>query len=246
MAKLIKRDNRPFAADSVEGDEATGAAEGDLGQAAEAPARPGIIDRASYEARAEAVSIKDRAIAQAEEIVAEARAQAEAIVAEGQAELEQRRQSAHDEGLAKGREEGISKLLEATLQASERAQAVQAELTPQVVTLSMAIARRILGRELEFEPETVVQVVKQALSDKARQRREITLRINPADMPLIKEHRAQLLEVLSRTKEIAIQEDPDVARHGVIIETEAGIIDAQLEVQLVAMERALQAAGEEP
>ncbi|HET6347411.1 MAG TPA: FliH/SctL family protein, partial [Myxococcota bacterium] len=105
--------------------------------------------------------------------------------------------------------------------------------------LAVSIARRVLGRELEFHPEAVVQIVKQALGEKARQRREISLRVHPDDLQMIREHKAELLEILSRTKEIAIRADPEVGRHGVIIETDAGIIDAQLETQLAAFERVL-------
>lgn len=244
MAKLIKRDQRSPSSDAPEGAPQDGLGAAHEGDDAN-PQRSGIIDRPSYEARAEAVGIRDRAKAQAEEILAEARSQAETLLADAQTEAEQRRTSAHEAGRKSGHEEGLSKLTEAALRVGQSAEQIREELAPQIVSLSMAIARRILGRELEFEPETIVQIVKQALSDKARQRREITLRINPADAQMIKENRAQLVEMLSRSKEIAIQEDPEVAPHGVIIETEAGIIDAQLDVQLAAMERALQAVGNE-
>ena len=122
---------------------------------------------------------------------------------------------------------------------AKRYQQIEAQAIPQLKELALTIARKILGRELEFSPEAVVDIVKQALSEKARQRREIFLRINPQDMQAIREHKADLLEVLSRAKEIGIREDPDVQRHGVIIETDAGIIDAQLETQLAVFERVL-------
>jgi hypothetical protein len=52
----------------------------------------------------------------------------------------------------------------------------------QLKELAVSIARKVLGRELEFAPEGVVDLIKQALSEKARQRREIYLRVNPADL----------------------------------------------------------------
>ena len=73
-------------------------------------------------------------------------------------------------------------------------------------------------------------------------RREIFLRVNPADLQFIRDKKPDLLDVLSRAKEIGIREDPDVARHGVIIETDAGSIDAQLETQLAVLERTLKMA----
>jgi type III secretion protein L len=122
-------------------------------------------------------------------------------------------------------------------------QQIEAQAVPQLKDLAVAIARKIIGRELEFHPEGVVDIVKQALTEKARLRREIFLRVNPEDMDLIRSSKPQLIEVLSRCKEIGLREDPDVARYGVIIETDAGMIDAQLDTQLAVFERLLKSGG---
>ena len=60
---------------------------------------------------------------------------------------------------------------------------------------------------------------------------------------MIRKNKSQLLDVLSRAKEIGISEDPDVERYGVIIETDAGTIDAQLDSQLAVFERILENLG---
>jgi flagellar biosynthesis/type III secretory pathway protein FliH len=44
---------------------------------------------------------------------------------------------------------------------------------------------------------------------------------------------------LSRAKEIGIREDPEIARGGVVIETDAGTIDAQIDTQLEVFEKIL-------
>ena len=128
-------------------------------------------------------------------------------------------------------------LTEMIATSSRRLQMIEEQVEPQLKDLALRIARKILGRELEFHPEAVVDIVKQALSDKARQRREVYLRVNPDDLQYIREHKSELLEVLGRAKEIGLREDPGVEPHGVIIETDAGTIDAQLETQLAVFER---------
>ena len=60
---------------------------------------------------------------------------------------------------------------------------------------------------------------------------------------MIRKNKSQLLDVLSRAKEIGVSEDPDVERYGVIIETDAGTIDAQLDSQLAVFERILENLG---
>lgn len=229
MAKLIKRD---------------GATEdtqvGDVPQTPGQGRRGMVIDRDTFEAKSDAQQIRERAEAQASQLLTEARDEAEAVKTKAEEEAKTILAEAKEAGLKLGREEGLEALMEATLRANADTEALQETLVPQIKTLAVAIARRVIGRELEFHPEAVVAIVKQALGDKARQRREITLRVHPDDAQMLKDSRAELLEMLSRCKEISIREDADIAPHGVIIETEAGIIDAQLETQLGVLERLLQ------
>lgn len=233
MAKLIKRD-QTGAPEAPEGPETS---------VADAPPqrRGAIIDRQAYEAKHEALSIRDRAEAQGAEVVAAARSEAEALLGEARAEAEAMRQRAHEEGLRAGREEGATEYVALCAQVREEIERSQDALAPQVTQLAMMVARRVLGRELQFAPEAVVDMVKKTLGEKARQRREVTLRVHPEDAVHLREHKASLAEVLSRSKDIRIVEDEQVPPHGVIIETEAGTIDAKLETQLQALERALQA-----
>jgi type III secretion protein L len=194
--------------------------------------RPPVIDRAVFDAKHEAQQIKERALAEAQKIRDQV-----------QQEAEQIKKQAYEKGYAQGHETGAQELAQVIAKISVRAQQMEDQAIPQLKELALKIARKILGRELEFAPEAVVDIVKQALSEKARQRREIYLRVNPADLHFIREHKAELLEVLSRAKEIGIREDPAVAQHGVVIETDAGVIDAQLETQLAVFERVLKEAS---
>lgn len=227
MAKLIKRDGMADETQVTEGPQGASARRGM------------VIDKDTFEAKNDAQNIRERAQAHAEKIVAEAQAEAASILEAARAEASVAQERAHTDGLQQGREEGLQALMEATLRANQDIETLHNTLVPQIKTLAMAIARRVIGRELEFHPEAIVDIVKQALGDKARQRREITLRVNPQDAQLLKDSRGELLEMLSRCKDISIREDAHVPPHGVIIETEAGIIDAQLETQLTALERLL-------
>ena len=194
--------------------------------------RTPVIDKETFEARSEAKEMRERAQEEASKILQEANTEAEAI-----------RESARKEGFSEGHSEAVSELTETVAKASARFQDIEEQLTSQLTQVAIAIARKILGQELTTSPEAVLQIVKNALSEKARQRQEINLRVNPEDWSLIRENKSELLEVLSRAKEIGISEDTDVERYGVIIETDAGIIDAQLESQLAIFERIFQNMG---
>lgn len=223
MSKVIKRGATGEGGD-ISPD--TGFADGGVVQK-----RASIIDKSTFEARSDAQTIKERALAEAEEIRRKAELEAEEI-----------KRQAYELGYKEGQNEGAQKLSEIVAKVSQRLNQTEAQLVPQLTKLTVTIARKVLGRELEFAPEGVVDIVKQAISEKARQRRELMLRVNPDDLQAIRERKADLLEVLSRCKEIGIREDPDVARYGVIIETDAGIIDAQLDTQLEVFENLLKTA----
>ncbi|MBI5508838.1 MAG: flagellar assembly protein FliH [Deltaproteobacteria bacterium] len=194
--------------------------------------RPGIIKSDTIDAKSEAQRIVERAQAEAVEIRKAAELEAEKL-----------KEQAYALGMEEGKNNAATELSQVVATASQRLSQIEAQVEPQLKELALTIAKKILGKELEFHPEAVVDIVKQALSEKARQRREIYLRVNPDDLQYIRDHKADLLEVLSRAKEIGIREDPDVAPHGVVIETDAGMIDAQLETQLAVFERVLMGKG---
>lgn len=193
--------------------------------------RAPVISRDTAEARSDAHQIRDRALAEAEEIKRQAEEDAERI-----------REEARQVGYQEGRDTGAAELTQAILEANQRMRALEAQAEPQLRQLALTIARKIIGRELQFHPEAVINIVKQALSEKARLRRDIFLRVHPEDLQVLRENKPELLEVLSRAKEIGIREDPDVQRFGCIIETDAGTIDAQLDTQLAVFERVLRDA----
>jgi flagellar assembly protein FliH len=94
--------------------------------------------------------------------------------------------------------------------------------------LSIEAVKRVLRAELSQSRESVKAIVKDAL-------REIThanharIRVNPSDSAYFLEHRDILFEAGSNLRDCEIVPDPTVAA-GCIIETEAGIVDARLQV----------------
>ena len=194
--------------------------------------RSPIIDKETFEARSEAQEIRHRAQTEADALLEKARQEANDL-----------REEARQEGRQSGRSEGAAELTETIAQASVRLQEIEERLTSQLTDVAIAIARKILGQELQTSPDAVIKIVRNALAEKARQRQEISLRVHPEDLAIIRENKAQLLEVLSRAKEISIREDVNVERYGVVIETDAGTIDAQLDSQLAIFEKVLQNIG---
>jgi flagellar biosynthesis/type III secretory pathway protein FliH len=169
---------------------------------------------------------------------ADALTRAKVVLAEAEAKAEAARAEARREGLAAGREEGLAQLTELLLKARVAAAAMGEGATADLKRLAVRIAEKILGRELATSPEAIVDVVRAAL-DAARARKELVVRVHPEDAAAIQSSHPRLATALLPNAVLAVRGDADVPRGGCQIDTEVGTIDARLEVQLAAIERAL-------
>lgn len=99
----------------------------------------------------------------------------------------------------------------------------EAELT----SLALAIARKVICRELELSNDVIRGAVKAAI-DALSGGRELTIKINPKDMETLKEYRAELLEY-GMEKGVRLQPDEAISRGGCIVETNFQEADATID-----------------
>jgi flagellar assembly protein FliH len=168
-----------------------------------------------------------------------------ARVAELQRELERREQAALRSGLEKGRLAGeqeasarLNPVIErfaATINdlASRRSQ-LRHDAEADVVKLAIAIARRVLHRELNADPEAMLGLVKAAL-DKVDSREVQRIRTSPLDAPAIKTN----LQRLRPGAQFEIIPDSHLDRGAAVFETARGSLDGSVETQLAEIERGL-------
>lgn len=181
-----------------------------------------VVKRAVVEARVEA-----------RRLLAEAESEARALREEAEAEARALREKA----FAEGHEEALSELTELILDARERRDAVLAEAERDLLRLAVKLAEKIIGREVERDPSALADIVAAALRQ-ARQNETFTVRVNPADLPLVEAYRSRL-DPAGRARFLDVVADPRVGHGGCVIESESGTIDAQLDTQLRVLERAL-------
>ena len=198
--------------------------------------------------RTDAEAIVDRAASDAESLLKQAESSALELVASAQTlakELEERaRTSGHEQGYSEGKNAAEAELapviatmrevLQSTL--AQRQAAVEAT-EPELVRLAMAIAERVVHTEIATNPKVVVDNVRQALT-RLVSREVVTLRLNPADLEMIRQHRDDIVSA-SDVEHLRIVEDSRVDRGGVLVETEAGTIDAKISTQLREARRAI-------
>lgn len=179
-------------------------------------------------------------------IIADAKTQAEVLLAETHKTLEDERKAALEQGREAGRLEGyaegkveVDRLIQRTQVVLERAQDKRGEILVEtekdIINLVLLIARKVVKVIAENQREVIVSNVIQALA-KVRDRGNIIIRVNLADLKMATEHTKEFIKTLEGVKSIQIVEDSSVDSGGCIIETDFGEIDARIASQLAELE----------
>jgi type III secretion protein L len=151
-------------------------------------------------------------------------------------ECEKIKQTAAEEGF----KQGLEKLNKHILKLHDQIEKAKEDVQDKMIPLALQAARKILGEELKLDRTKIVSIIKQALKP-VTDHRQIKIFVSKEDLSILDEHKEEIKKILSQTKAFSIQERDDIEPGGCIIETEAGIINAQLENQWLALEAAFKA-----
>jgi len=169
----------------------------------------------------------------------------EAHLSELQRDAEERARAAYQQGLAAGEaaatqkaqqrfEPSIQNLNAVLAEIGGLRKRVRAEAEDSAVKLAIAIARRVLYRELSTDPDAILGLVKAAFA-KLNARETQRLRLTPADADIVNEHRAKL----HIPQGLEISPDPSLPAGSAIFETSRGELDASVDTQLAEIDRGL-------
>jgi flagellar assembly protein FliH len=106
------------------------------------------------------------------------------------------------------------------------------EAEQDVVALALAVARRILHRELTVAPEALLGLVKAAL-DKMEAREVHQVRVARQDAGILR----QFFEQMGLPHKVEVIADANLAPGSVIIESSRGLLDASVDTQLAEIGR---------
>jgi flagellar assembly protein FliH len=190
-----------------------------------------------------------------------ARQLAEALLQQARTEADQLRQQAQQEGYQTGYEAGYQEgrqhaqaQLEAQYQqhltqlrheVQHFLQQLQAQfdnylrlLEPQMLALTLQIARKVIRDELHQHPEHVLTLIRETLR-RVQGFGPIRIRVSPLDLELVRQKRTSLLTVIDSLEGLEIVEDRRVEPGGCLIETTQGTYDARIQTQLDEIAREL-------
>lgn len=107
-----------------------------------------------------------------------------------------------------------------------------AESEDQLVRLAVAVARRILYREIQVDTEALFGLI-HAATQRSELRELNRIMLNPKDHQALLPH----LERLQLPPRVEILSDPALERGALLLESTSGILDASIQAQLDEVER---------
>lgn len=158
---------------------------------------------------------------------------------------EQKMRDAYQQGIEEGRQaaraetaaelEAVgTRMARSIEEMSGLRQRFRQEAEEDVVALALAIARRILHRELTMAPDALLGLVKAAL-EKMCGREVHRVRLSPADAPLVK----QYLDQMGLPQRVDVIADSTLERGALLLDSSRGTLDASIETQIDEVERGL-------
>ena len=163
------------------------------------------------------------------------------LIAEAQARAEA---AGYADGFTRGRAAGealfhqqVKRLQEIANGAAHDLQAALRQLEPQLVELALAIAERVVERELTTKRDFVADVVRAALSA-AGSKTVVRVRVHPDDHDLISAAWPSLIGSTTDSP-VELVADPQIQPAGCVVDTTSGLIDAQPSTRLAVIREQL-------
>jgi type III secretion protein L len=114
---------------------------------------------------------------------------------------------------------------------------VRKEMENVIVPLALTAVKKIIGKELATKPNTIADIVATALKPVLHHRR-VAIYVNQLDLEYVEDQKSRLKSLFEHLETLSISAREDVQQGGCIIVTDAGIINAQLDNQFLALETA--------
>lgn len=112
-------------------------------------------------------------------------------------------------------------------------------IAPDILELSVDIAQKIIKKELQQDPTIILENISEILKGLSKEESKITLRVNPAQVSLLKSEIPNVLNNIGLEAKVMIVPDETVMEGGCMVTTTNGVIDATIETQLAVISEAL-------
>jgi len=138
-----------------------------------------------------------------------------------------------------GFQEGLVKWNTQLIYLDQKVKEMQHEMQKLILPIALKASKKIVGAQLDLNPDTIVEIVQQALKP-VRQSHEIKIFVSKEDKEQLETNKEKLKALFDQLRILVIEEKDDLTKGSCIIETETGIINASLDNQWKALEAAFE------
>jgi flagellar assembly protein FliH len=156
---------------------------------------------------------------------------------------ESAQKSAVDVSAVVDRESALAEVTRLLVSARVEAEAERAAAKEAALVLARKMAEKIIGRAVALDPAVMGEIAGQALAASRVRGGAVVLRVHPDDLAAVERTRPEWLARVAAGANVRVVADESVGRHGCVVETPVGRLDARLETQLDALESALRGSG---
>ena len=165
------------------------------------------------------------------------------LVSRAQEEAENIKKSAFEEGYRKGMEQANADMETFRNSFSEFMNApknVFEYIAPDILEISVDIAKKIIKKEVESDPQVLVNTIVDVLKPVSKREPKINIRVKPQAIQFIKDTLPNITYEYGIDAKVNIIADPSIEEGGCIFQTNNGIVDASIDTQLEIIKKAIE------
>ena len=118
-------------------------------------------------------------------------------------------------------------------------QEVYEAIAPDILEISLDIAKKIIKKEVQDTPEVLTNNVQEILKTYSKGEGSVTIKVNPSQVDLLKQNIPDILNTIGSDSNVKVVADETIMEGGCLVTTENGVIDATIETQLSIISEAL-------
>lgn len=163
------------------------------------------------------------------------------LISRAQEEAESIKNNAEQEGFKAGLEKAkvdIENFRESLGQFMNAKNEIFEYIAPDILEISIDIARKIIKKEVEQNPQLILDSILSVLKNVSKEEPKITIIVNPAQLATVRENVPAILESIALDAKTNVISDDTIDIGGCIVKSSNGIVDATLQTQLEIIKEA--------
>lgn len=163
------------------------------------------------------------------------------LISRAQEEAGTIRENAAQEGYKNGLEKAQNDLeqVKSTIVDFLRAkQEVFEYIAPDILEISIDIAKKIVKHEIEQDPEIVLATIMDVLKNISKDEAKISIKVNPVQLNLTKNNMPEIISSTGLETKVNVIADDTIDIGGCVVLTSNGVVDATINTQLAIIKEA--------